>query len=322
MLSAPSRSRPIGLPSSPRPSKIHQSAQRALYNASSESLQTSPVPRNETSAAGSASLRIRSRSQSPPSSLSPAHSRSVSNSALGSNGDRADINSTHHDHGRGQRRLDSRTSERDGQYPRVHMTRYNLPGPSSSSPEPEAPHTGPVIPGAKINYSSGDGYAIWNTITNVANTLTINASKAWSTNIVTLAGEETPPGQESRLTQAMKAYHIAKAQDPSDLPEWLFDERERRVANIRTQPDDAVNDQAPPPSNESQISASTPHRSTPSRPRLRGADRLKAVRDAKRSAGEQDSPESMADSRWTSSKDASQAVTHIGLPSGSHRGRR
>jgi hypothetical protein len=38
---------------------------------------------------------------------------------------------------------------------------------------------------------------------------------------------ETPPGHESRLTKAMKAYHLEKARDPSDLPEWLFDESER-----------------------------------------------------------------------------------------------
>jgi hypothetical protein len=39
---------------------------------------------------------------------------------------------------------------------------------------------------------------------------------------------ETPPGQDSHLTRAMKAYHLDKARDPSDLPAWLFDEHERR----------------------------------------------------------------------------------------------
>jgi hypothetical protein len=38
----------------------------------------------------------------------------------------------------------------------------------------------------------------------------------------------TPPGEESRLTRALKAYHIDKARDPADLPEWLFEEHERR----------------------------------------------------------------------------------------------
>lgn len=45
---------------------------------------------------------------------------------------------------------------------------------------------------------------------------------------------ETPPGRESRLTRAMKAYHLEKARDPSDLPEWLFEEHERRpVGRLR-----------------------------------------------------------------------------------------
>src|SRR6266702_2285504 len=39
---------------------------------------------------------------------------------------------------------------------------------------------------------------------------------------------ETPPGEESRLTRAMKAYHLEKARDPTDLPPWLFEEHERR----------------------------------------------------------------------------------------------
>jgi hypothetical protein len=46
---------------------------------------------------------------------------------------------------------------------------------------------------------------------------------------------ETPPGQESRLTRAMKAYHLEKARDPTDLPTWLFDEHERRPPPSRPQ---------------------------------------------------------------------------------------
>jgi len=38
----------------------------------------------------------------------------------------------------------------------------------------------------------------------------------------------TPPGEESRLTRTLKAYHIEKARDPTDLPPWLFEEHERR----------------------------------------------------------------------------------------------
>ena len=38
---------------------------------------------------------------------------------------------------------------------------------------------------------------------------------------------DTPPGEESRLTRALKAYHIEKARNPTDLPPWLFEEHER-----------------------------------------------------------------------------------------------
>lgn len=75
----------------------------------------------------------------------------------------------------------------------------------------------------------GSGSTFWNGFVNVASSLTVNVSKAWASNDNTQDGEETPAGQESRLTRAMKAYHLEKARDPSDLPAWLFNERERAV---------------------------------------------------------------------------------------------
>jgi len=74
----------------------------------------------------------------------------------------------------------------------------------------------------------GDGYTLWSRVASAASSLTVSVGKAWASNITTFAGEETPVGQESRLTRTMKAYHLEKAQDPSDLPPWLFDETERR----------------------------------------------------------------------------------------------
>ncbi|KAJ7172519.1 hypothetical protein C8R46DRAFT_152643 [Mycena filopes] len=74
----------------------------------------------------------------------------------------------------------------------------------------------------------GDGFTLWSKIASTASSLTVNVGKAWHTNVTTFAGEETPVGQESRLTRAMKAYHLEKARDPTDLPAWLFDEKERR----------------------------------------------------------------------------------------------
>jgi len=150
-----------------------------------------------------------------------------------------------------------------------------------------------------------------------ASSLTVNVGKAWASNVSTFSGEETPPGQESRLTRAMKAYHIEKARDPSDLPAWLFDEKERR----RPEPeqsrssrrrnddydDDEVDDRrrprAEPPqsrglrdiydaaaANSKPTSYDRSGRGarsyaddTPAQP-SRAADRLKALRDAKRSA--------------------------------------
>ncbi|KAI0336454.1 hypothetical protein GY45DRAFT_1238323 [Cubamyces sp. BRFM 1775] len=95
--------------------------------------------------------------------------------------------------------------------------------------------------------AAGHGSSLWTSITSVASNLTISVSKAWSTNVATYSGEETPVGGESRLTRAMKAYHISKARDPSDLPEWLFDERERGVRSYQTSSNvpPAVEERAP-----------------------------------------------------------------------------
>ena len=113
---------------------------------------------------------------------------------------------------------------------------------------------------------AGHGSSLWASITGVASNLTISVSKAWSSNIATYSGEglsficspshppaphrvrrihivlkfarsteiDTPVSGESRLTRAMKAYHIDKARDPADLPDWLFDERERGVRSYQT----------------------------------------------------------------------------------------
>lgn len=49
---------------------------------------------------------------------------------------------------------------------------------------------------------------------------------------------ETPPGGETRLTRALKAYYIERARAPADLPPWLFDEHERRPQATRPPPRD------------------------------------------------------------------------------------
>lgn len=177
-----------------------------------------------------------------------------------------------------------------------------------------------------FTFNVSDGAAIWSRVATVASTLTVSVSKAWASNVPTYSGEGTPrqplspskvslkdcvvtpPGQESRLTRAMKAYHLAKAKDPTDLPPWLFDESARR----RPAPtpiainEDEYNDQtkqqyldnAPKSRGLRDIydtAASTPSISTTRSTRGRGhvdnieqpskaTNRLKAMREAKRSA--------------------------------------
>jgi len=79
----------------------------------------------------------------------------------------------------------------------------------------------------------GFGSSLWSRLASAAGSLTINVNKAWEGGHS--SGEVTPPGGESRITRALKAYHIAQASKPSDLPEWLFDEKERGVT-ARLQP--------------------------------------------------------------------------------------
>ncbi|KAJ3863705.1 hypothetical protein EV359DRAFT_82143 [Lentinula novae-zelandiae] len=94
--------------------------------------------------------------------------------------------------------------------------------PPVSAPLPER------VEMERTDTGTGDGYTVWNRVATAASTLTISVSKAWAANVSVLSGEETPPGQESRLTRAMKAYHIEKARDSSELPAFLFAEHERQ----------------------------------------------------------------------------------------------
>jgi len=68
---------------------------------------------------------------------------------------------------------------------------------------------------------------LWERLANAAGSLSVDVGKAWAATITAHSGEVTPPDHESSLTRAMKAYHLAKARSPTDLPEWLFDNNER-----------------------------------------------------------------------------------------------
>ncbi|KAI0341709.1 hypothetical protein BDW22DRAFT_265823 [Trametopsis cervina] len=77
----------------------------------------------------------------------------------------------------------------------------------------------------------GFGYSLWSRLQTAAVNLSVNVGKSLEHTGGGSSGETTPPGQESRITRALKAYHIAQASRPSDLPEWLFDEKERGVSS-------------------------------------------------------------------------------------------
>lgn len=96
----------------------------------------------------------------------------------------------------------------------------------------------------------------------------------------------------------MKAYHLAKVSHPSDLPDWLFDERERKPslsARFTEPPRSAVSDVQHPRTSFHHIykeaasrapqRSRTPSHVLPSSGKTgpsKAADRLKAFRDAKR----------------------------------------
>lgn len=141
---------------------------------------------------------------------------------------------------------------------------------------------------------------------------------------------ETPPGQESRLTRAMKAYHLAKARDTTDLPPWLFEEHERRPlgrSSTRTWRLEASepgiyepHDDAAPPRGRGlrdiYDAAATPTPRRERREMSRGRqddvdagysskanDRLKALRDAKRNAIQRNATISnVPNDKWSSER--------------------
>ncbi|KZV91071.1 hypothetical protein EXIGLDRAFT_719703 [Exidia glandulosa HHB12029] len=154
---------------------------------------------------------------------------------------------------------------------------------------------------------SGEGSSIWGRMVAATTSLRVNVSTAIS-NVTREDGEETPPGQESRLTRAMKEYYLRKARDPNDLPTWLFEPAERTVSskpsNIsstttsssRSRP--SARDEPPPPTQSrglrdiyerAQQQQQAPLARSPTLAQRDGVDsraasRLKALREAKRSA--------------------------------------
>ncbi|KAG2157062.1 hypothetical protein DEU56DRAFT_874688 [Suillus clintonianus] len=142
-----------------------------------------------------------------------------------------------------------------------------------------------------------NGDSVWNRVAAAASVLTVNVNKAWYSRIGTSEGEETAPGRDSHLIRVMKAYHLAKARHPSDLPDWLFDERERKPSlssRFTESPRGAVSNVQPlrPPAfrhvYDDAASRAQNHPQTASHVLVspdktsKAAERLKAFRDAKR----------------------------------------
>jgi len=196
-----------------------------------------------------------------------------------------------------------------------------------------------------------NGSALWDRVANVANSLSVNVGKAWAASINAEDGEDTPAGQESRLTRALKAYHLEKARDPTELPDWLFDERERglrgttwshTLADEGTYARQDVNEVpgtrvdvptgglravyaqttalGPFASNRQEVNHYRDDGSIPSR----AADRLKAMREAKRGITNIKTPtptNQTIERRDEGAGDDNRRV-RIGLPSGPMSGRR
>ncbi|VDC06588.1 unnamed protein product [Peniophora sp. CBMAI 1063] len=147
------------------------------------------------------------------------------------------------------------------------------------------------------------GTSLWARVTEVASSLTVNVSQAWAGNVQTYSGERTPPGQESSLSRALKAYHMDKARKPEDLPEWLFSAQERgqrsrpsasasnsRTSSSREQEDygqyEPPRTARPPPSAYASAPAPTSSRGSfdlDRTPTTKASNRLRELRDAKRS---------------------------------------
>ncbi|CCL99128.1 uncharacterized protein FIBRA_01142 [Fibroporia radiculosa] len=119
----------------------------------------------------------------------------------------------------------------------------------------------PQSPDSAENQSpNGLRSVLWNRVANVADNLRVNVSKALGASLEPETGEVTPFGEESRLTRAMKAYHIEKARDANDLPDWLFEGRDQEViSRLRGAPSSSVDSKSEPTAQHQVVDVSVPH---------------------------------------------------------------
>ncbi|KAG8897849.1 hypothetical protein FRB99_007874 [Tulasnella sp. 403] len=92
----------------------------------------------------------------------------------------------------------------------------------------------PTSPSEPSDENLGTASSLWTRVAAAAGNISINVAKAWEQGIFQDEEEpRTPPGQESRLTIAMKQYYIQRVDDVQDLPAWLFSDRERQIKRDR-----------------------------------------------------------------------------------------
>ncbi|TFK29902.1 hypothetical protein FA15DRAFT_663198 [Coprinopsis marcescibilis] len=159
-----------------------------------------------------------------------------------------------------------------------------------SSPEPS--NNDP--PGGNSSSEAGphgEAEPLWKKVANIANNLAVNVNLSWATSVSNGDGEETPFGAESRLTKAMKAYHLSRAEAHNDLPDWLFTDKERRSeATFVVEGDSNRNQPTSRPSqSQDRPLFPTSAKDAPSRGGMRAppgsaAARLKALREKERTA--------------------------------------
>ncbi|EJD06012.1 uncharacterized protein FOMMEDRAFT_166309 [Fomitiporia mediterranea MF3/22] len=151
------------------------------------------------------------------------------------------------------------------------------------------------------------GYSIWNRVATAA------SAWAWNGSSNDAVKGVAPSSGDSEITRALKNYYISKARDRSDLPDWLFDERERGVGMEEVAPrsmcydeqhatgaaepiarargrgfrdiyDSVASDTPEPRVHERNDNYRAPVPGSGNTTPSRANDRLKALRDAKRQA--------------------------------------
>ncbi|KIM49158.1 hypothetical protein M413DRAFT_21429 [Hebeloma cylindrosporum] len=138
---------------------------------------------------------------------------------------------------------------------------------------------------------------VWNRVAEVASVFTQEFSKVWATGLLPVGTTADTEEGESHLTLVMRAYHLSKARTPSELPDWLFSDRERgQVGLLRSPPNDAARtdpaqqaqrDSRPDNHGSKNLGPypkdSTRPRTTPPA-RFSGSDRLRSIREDRRKA--------------------------------------